>query len=213
MTTKEAPMPVTLTSLVLPAPFDQVTDFGAWITYGKRKVAFSVIDQPGVFARNQYQSMWVDIEEREPWRGEPLWVSPSRRPPGTSFAREPFTEPARKAMSDLLLPVVARYGFDRWWTELHQGSKRMAANEQALEDAVAIVDWWRRRNELAEMWSMGLLSARPIVRDTYRRGPMVTQLRTYGRGTDSNLVAPVAELWADGGQVGWLTEDSEVVPL
>lgn len=80
-----------MTALVLPEPFASAPA-SAHTEYGKRVVTWTLSD-PGEIARNGYQIAWVDITEREPWKGEPLWVSATRRQELCIFGRRlTFTE-------------------------------------------------------------------------------------------------------------------------
>jgi hypothetical protein len=194
-------------ALTLPAPLDEATDAGAWTEYGKRTICWT-LGGPGTFRRNAWVFAWVQVTEQEPWRGEPLWLSAERRIVDASHLRQPFTTAARAALSDAVLPVVARYGFGRLWLELHRTRTTDAA--KAAERARIIAAWHDARETLHQMHVDGLVDFHPIERDHYGRPPAVRVV-----GWDGRLTAEPAAARATvhGEHVGWMTDRAVLVPL
>lgn len=188
--------------MTLPEPIGlPSTERGAWICYGKRKVSWRVVE-PGVLHRNAYEMAWFEVVEREPWRGEPLWLSGTRKV-GESW-REPFTTKSIEKFSKELLPAIAKYGFGRLWTETHREKPDRTEPEiQELEEAVR---FHREKAELEEMHRAGLLEFLPLPQD--KRLPSVG-VPHLGRTSWDRVVGRVM---LDGELVGWVTEDSHIVP-
>lgn len=201
-------------TLTLPAPFDTVTP-GPYFDYGKRTVCWS-LRTPGVLHRNQFSMAWFDITERVPFKGEPLWLSATRRPPDANHARVSFTDSARAALARQLLPVVARYGFDRWWTELHQAKTAAMAdgNNLGRTHAVKVVEWYDVQAELVAMHADGMLEMRPLTVEqaTRAHGNGYTVDIPQSRGTTTCSQRAGGSLWLNGEQVGWLGTDGTLLP-
>jgi hypothetical protein len=197
-------------TLTLPAPFDQV-DIGAHLDRGRRSLTWR-LEGPGQIVRNGYEMAWFDVTERDPFRGEPLWLSATRRPLGRSnYGRQGFTDAGRKALSEFVLPVIARYGFDRAWTELHRtkAAKIVEAAAAGEQEALWVAGWWRTQAELAHMLADGLLRFE-VVDETYGRWPTVAVMDRSGRRDRQDVVAAAM---LDGEQVGWMTRHGDLVPL
>lgn len=201
-------------TLTLPVPFAECRP-GPYFEYGKRTVCWS-LKAPGVLHRNQFSMAWFDITERQPFKGEPLWLTATRRPPDANHARVPFTDPARDALSRTLLPVVARYGFDRWWTELHQAKTTAMAdsNERGRAHALQVVAWYDVQAELVAMHAEGLLELRPLTTEQASRGHGngYTVDIPQSRGTTTCSQRAGGSLWLNGEQVGWLGTDGTLLP-
>jgi hypothetical protein len=185
---------------------------GAYSSYGKRQLSWS-IDQPGEIARNQFAYAWFDVTEREPWKGEPLWLSATRRMPTDTTARTSFTDKGREAVAALVLPVIARYGFTRAWIDAHGQRGNPAADRDAADEARRHAAWWTQKAELAEWHAEGLLSFRPVDPDpkSYAsRYPTVKVVPRWHGGSPWEEVT--AEALMDGERVGWITKDAQLVP-
>lgn len=181
-----------------PAQFSHAT-IGVNVTRGCRSIHLNV-PGPGVLRRNTFSHAWIEIRESRPWSSEPATIGATRRR-GASYAREGFTDAARRHIVDTLGPVVARYGFDQAWRELHQAKTRdldiAPAHDQALRDAA----WWQLLGELNAMWQAGDLELTVAERRT------VVHL-----GRDRRAVEVVCEACRDGHRVGWMTDDGDLVP-
>lgn len=190
----------------LPAPYADAR-WTSGLTYNRRHLT-ATITGPGELHRNTYEMAWFEIIEAEPWRGESRHISCLRRR-GTTYAREGFTPAAQKAIQATLLPIVHRYGFDRWWNELHRTRGDIAVCEQRASYAQRVAEWWRLRGDLVAMHAAGDLELRGHPEGHY--GP-ATVLSTdqYGRVERTEVVASA---WCHGEQVGWLTRNAELVPL
>lgn len=204
-------MTATTDTLVLPAPFD-TAEVGAYTQYGRRCVAFT-LKQPGTLFRNQYAIAWITVVEDRPWSGEPLRIQTDRRPGSMDAMRQPFTEAGRKALEGLLLPHIARYGFGRWWTELHADAGIDARNdaEKRLADLKAVSRFLTDLVELGDMYANGVLDIAPYPpRSVDCPQPRADRIGYDGRW---ERVTVAAELSFGGELVGWLTDDAKLVPV
>lgn len=195
-----------VSTLELPDPYN-TADVGAWVEYGKRKVCLT-LNTPGTLHRCRYEMAWLDVTEMYPWKGEPLYVSGQRRPPGGEWSRQSFTDAARKSMSAEILPVVSRYGFERWWLEVHRATKGQqiqSESESQIVEVEKIVTYHRRRVELGGLWSSGLLDLVPV------EGVRVEMLDS-GYDMRWARVDVAAKLLFGDDHLGWMTRDGKVVP-
>lgn len=198
-----------MSTLTLPEPFASA-NAGAHTEYGKRKISWTLAE-PGEIARNGYQIAWVEITEREPWKGEPLWVSATRRPPGTEgWSRVRFTDKGREAISGILLPLVARYGFTRLWLDLHRTKHTAGDHAQAIAEAQRVVDWHVACRELTDMHAAGVLDFKPADPKLLAQRYTVPVAAAYGSGRDWEPV--MAQAFLDGESVGWITSRGQLVP-
>lgn len=193
-----------MSALVLPAPLDGAEP-GAWVEYGKRTLSWGPLPE-GSFARNTWAMAWVDVSEREPWRGEPLWLYASRRR-DESWSREPFTDTARRKLHDLVVPQIARYGFHRLWVERRRARTSAEADLVNARAAGRVARWWQDKAALADLD----LDLRPPRRDPDRRHPTVLVARAYAPSV-TERVDVIGEAWYEGEQIGWVTGSGEVVP-
>lgn len=219
-----------MTGPAVPAPFcdatpggapakDQVS-VGATTRYGKRLVSWTVA-QPGSLFGCRFEWACFEVVEREPWRGEPLYLyGAERRTAHGGSMRSSFTERARALASEALVRPLARYGFDRYWTELHQA--RAARDDGVTEkgyrdDAERIARWWAAKVTLQEMHADGLLTFRPVPRPEVGKRPENRVAKAPGPGEGSwygsTTATVMASAWALDGQVGWMTDRGELIPL
>jgi hypothetical protein len=189
-------------ALTLPAPFDQA-DLGAWTSYGRRQIALT-LTTPGTLHRNAYVYAWIEVHEQVPWRGEPLYLTAQRRT-DEAHSRESFTAAARDAMHATLVPVIARYGFDRLWLAVHR-TRTSGADARALE-ARRVAAWWDRAGELERCHADGVLDFRP------RDGDDRIRCCSAGRLGDPEYEVMAAEALLHGERVGWMTRSGRLVPL
>jgi hypothetical protein len=208
-----APLPLPLgdrnaPGLDLPEPFASA-EVGAEVEYSHRKVGWTLYG-PGDIHRNRYEIAWVEIREDRPWRGEPLYLSATRRPPGTSYSRVSFTDKARDQLHAELVPVVARYGFTRLWSELHAAKATAVRDRSAAAEARRIARWWDTKGDLAEMERDGVLEFRPLRVEPYDRTPRQRMPAQNPSGMTWEEVT--AEALHDGHRVGWVTRTGVVIP-
>lgn len=182
----------------------------AHVAHGNRLLAWSLTD-PGQIHRNRYARAWVQVIERQPMRGEPLTLWMARRP-AVDRGREPFTDACVDACRREVLPRLARDFGDRW-----EAAHRAAAAgdwRTAADDAIRIAAWYARAADLADLYATGHATLRPPAPDDGDRsafiGPPQVSIRSPRGGTE--LVTRVADVWADGEHVGWLTERG-IAPL
>ncbi len=195
--------------ILLPEPFASA-DMGAHTEHGRREVTWNIAG-PGELFRNGYERCWVDIRERDPWKGEPLWLSASRRPAGhESWGRCPFTDKGRQALHDLLVPLVSRYGFSRLWLELHR-RKGDSGSLQQMRRAEREAQWWEMRSDLHRMHADGLVEFRPVPETPLGQHPPTSMPVLSGHGRP-DYEHPAAEALVDGERVGWMTVRGNLVP-
>jgi len=192
--------------LELPDPFASV-EVGAYMEHGRRQLTWRLME-PGTLHRNAYAMAWFEVKEWEAFRGDrlSLWATRRTTPEGT---RETFTDAAREALSRQILPVIARYGFDRAWTEAHAQKAARAArgHAQAIEEAQAVVEWYRCQADLDEAHAAGLIEFRPLAPSLHQSTSVVAQSTTGRRREDV-----IAQALLHGDQVGWLTRGGDLVP-
>lgn len=194
----------------LPAPFNEACDVGAHTSYGKRVITLR-LDQPGNLHRNQYNMAWFDITEREPWRGEPLWVTTQRRTSTESWLRQPFTDAAARRIQADLLPAIQRIGFNTAWLALHR-AKGHDGCVPAAEEAERRAAWWRLKDTLHQMHADGDVDFRPVPPTPIgTRGETVAVVTTHT--TNYEWATPMASAWVAGEQVGWVTDKGDLVSL
>lgn len=181
--------------------------------HGRRVIAWTITD-PGEIHRNQYRWARIAVTEREPWKGEPLWLSAQRRTSPTSHIASSFTDKARDRMHTDIVPVVARRGFTAMWLDLHRSPSRWRSAEQAraeADDAALVVEWWRAKAELLDMHTDGLLDFLPVERVPLGEHPVTVRVcRSHDRQWTHEH--PVAAAFLDGEQVGWMLDSGELVP-
>ena len=197
-------------SLTLPGHYDGAVASAGWS--GGRRVLTWTMDGPGMLHRCRFGRVWVEVCEREPWRGEPLAVWASRTmPDGSGWARHPLTDAALAAVHAELVPLVARAGFDRLWRATWEPGAVHGGSVQAAEDYLA---WWRDREVLTDMWEAGVLDVVPVEREEHWMGARGPQVRVWhGPGVSADTRETSARLLADGAQVGWVTTRGELVPV
>lgn len=182
------------------------------IQYGRRHIGWT-LTEPGELYRNRFDWAHIEVYEGYEWRGEPLHVRTQRRTSAASHVRPGFTDAARTRMQAEIIPVVARYGFDRLWTELSRSvpSFRSASNARAeAAECRQIADWWDLKAELTELHELGVTEMRLVDRDEHGRAMQVQVAHPYGRGMTHEPV--VGEILASGERVGWMLRTGELVP-
>lgn len=193
----------------LPAPFDGVP---IGHMSGARFVEWA-LTEPGQLHRNRYHAAWVEVREGAPWRGEPLHLSAYRRVTEGSWSREPFTEAATKALHAGIVPLIARYGFDRLWRECCQvGGGNVRGG---IDDAERYLAWWRDRGELVDMFEAGMVDLVPVDDQAgmFTRGERIPPVAVYHHVASSVSYREVsARVMVGGEQVGWMTRSGELVP-
>lgn len=193
-----------VSTLELPDPYN-LAEVGAWVEYGRRKVCLTLKD-PGTIHRCRYEMAWIDIQETQPWKGEPLWVTGHRRPPGAEWSRTVFTPAATKAMGAEILPIVARFGFSSWWLEIHRATKGETAKTESdaqRVEAERLVQYHARRAELGELYGSGLVDVVPV------EGVRVEELDYDMRWKRSDAAARL--VFGDD-DIGWITREGKLVP-
>ena len=198
-------------TLTLPAPFTDC-EVGAYMEHGRRQLCWR-LEEPGQLARNRYVMAWFDLSERVPFKGEPLWLSATRRLPGDSYARQSFTAAGRDAVAALVLPAVMRYGFSRAWTEAHgaKAARSVDSAQRAVDDARARARWFEECAELASMHAAGLLEFRPVPDAPLGQRAQTVALIGSDNRRSFDEVAAEAVL-PDGERAGWLTRRGDLVP-
>ncbi len=192
----------------LPEPFASL-HAAAHVEYGKRLITWR-IDAPGDLHRNQFEMAWIECAEGKPWKGEPLWVSATRRPTGDS-SRVSFTDRARKILQAEIAPPIARYGFDRYWQETHRSHKPRDYSN-AVAEAKRVAEWYRVRADLDAMHFDGLVEFKPV-ENSLDYGTQTVLVVSAGSMTGRDAVNCIASAWVGGEQVGWMTTRSELVPM
>ena len=195
--------------LGLAEPFASAT-VTAGIERRRRTVTFT-LTEPGTLYRNAYERAWLEVSESDTWSGEATWVSATRRPPGATWAREPFTGKAREALRALLLPAVNRYGFGCLWAETFTARSAYRGCSEMAAEADRMARWWRDRDDLQHLVADGAVVYVPVGMDAYRRRQEHTVM-TVEVDRRVSFEPVVAEVLAGGERVGWLTAKGAVVP-
>jgi hypothetical protein len=197
--------------LTLPAPFDTAAPYAA-LEYGHRCVSLT-LHQPGTIARNQYAIAWITVRELQPWRGEPLQVLTERRRT-MDAQRESFTTAGRQAVAAMLLPAIARYGFDRWWTDNHR--RKIEDHDRCADQAGAArraAAWWDQRAMITRGYAERYLDTRPIPAYELAGRRELTQriVAADGRLIREPVIARIV-MASDGEPVGWMTKAGDLIP-
>lgn len=150
-----------------------------------------------------------------PLRRGALWISAERRP-ANDGPRDSFTDAARDRIHTQVVPAVARYGFDRWWNEVHRATiaARSVANE--ADDAARAARWTAARIEVRDLYAAGDLEVHPLpsalVTTTHEREARRKAVLEHGT-TRATMKPVMAELRFAGETFGWLTDDGDPIPL
>lgn len=192
----------------LPAPFDQIVELGAQLDRGDRQISWT-IREPGKIAGNAFVYAWFDVTERQPMKGEPLWFAATRRR-GENHMRESFTDKGREHLAAIVLPAIARYGFDRLWTEIHSAASAGVDYSGRIAAAEAALAWFRTASDLAEMHGLGLLDFKPPTKRADGRGYRV---KVYGHDGHTDYVDVVADAYLGDEKIGYLVRYGEIVPI
>lgn len=197
-----------MTPLQLPAPFTDVAP-SASLDRGRRSISWTLMD-PGELHRNTYRMAWIEVTERNSWRGDPLWLHASRRR-HDGWTREPFTDKARDALHAEIVPRLARC-FGDVWIGLHRS--RTTSSGDMTRTGLAIAEWCRQVDELADLHAAGLLDFRPVdtptTRANFERCGIGVRVWTGHRGTDTEDA--VAGAYLDGQHVGWMLRTGSIAP-
>jgi hypothetical protein len=200
--------------LTLPAPFASLPA-GAWTQYGRRYVSLGPLDEPGRLHRNDYEIAWFEVYESSPWSGEARHVHASRRRPNAaSIVRVPFTDAGTRSIERTVLPVVNRYGFHRWWTEILAGRNDREASTALVRSADLDnrARWHRDRSELWSLLGEGLLDL--VAVPPARRGRDERRVLALDPADDRPRWETVeAEALLAGEVVGYYTREGKLVPL
>lgn len=198
-------------ALELPEPFTGIEP-GAWTGYGKRKLTFQ-LTEPGRFARNDYDTLYVEVIEQRPFTGEPLYVTAQRTQARNGHHRQALTDAAHKALGAALLPPIARYGFSRAWLDAYARRMAKEASGAAWEQRRLAAErrWWADYATLTQMMADGIVELVPIEVAPHERRPTVTKLPTYGHRPPS-YESIYAEARVDGELVGYMTSEGSLVP-
>lgn len=192
----------------LPAPYADATATAS-TQHWRRRVSWTLYE-PGELHRNKYAYAWVEVAEREPWKGEPLRVIAQRRLTANG-QRSGFTDLATKAIAAELLPIIQRYGFTRLWLETRQAKAYREINAATgnAERLTRETAWWKQKAELAELEADGVLDFRPIVPPPGERLERIENLDSTGRYDQSRKAA---EARCMGELVGYMTDTGELLP-
>lgn len=152
-----------------------------------------------------------------PFRNEPLRLSVERRVE-MERPREGFTDSARSALINTVLPAVARYGFDRLWMELHRDKARGSHVTRDVERAEAVLRWQRDRETLTQMDADGLVE---FDRVGFHEGTAFTVEQRDSPGLQRAVAYDGTVCWqrvisravVDGDHVGWLDDHGRLIPL
>lgn len=180
--------------------------------YGGKRSLIWTVHGPGELHRCRFDIAWVEVTEREPMRGEPLWLALSRRA-DLDQPRGPFTDACHTAAKAELMPLLAR-DFGTRWEAAHRPT---VAGDwlDAADEARARARWFDRANELSELYAAGMVTLREPELDEYDRArafvrpPEVTIVSGHQR---TERVPRIADVWLDGEHVGHLTARG-VVPV
>lgn len=186
----------------LPAPFD-AAEVRADVKNGQRKITLT-LPPDGVLHRCRYQRAWIELVEREPWSGDPtLMATRHLRHTGHDW----FTDAATRRIVEDLMPPVFRYGWARWWDELHRRRTPHLDPKEMADHASRIRRWWLLLDNLQRAYAAGHITLDPI-RDV-RDAPRQRQLDVWGNATREPVIAAAIQR---GEPVGWLTERGDLVP-
>lgn len=196
-------------TLNLPGPL-ATARAGAHQEYSRRTISWTLPDA-GTWHLCRYEMAWVTVTEEVPWKGEPLSLWAHRRT-SSNGARESFTDKARKAIAAEVIPVVARYGFNCLWVELHRLKSTDGPRARA-EQAAAEAVWWRQSADLHDMHALGLVEFVPVTdADRGERRDLTVKVVPEYHGQGHHL--PVAaRAMVHGEQVGWMTTSAQLIPM
>lgn len=190
--------------------------FGAYIRHGRRSVSWRFHHHDGhELYRNAAAWAWFTVAELRPFTGEPLSVQSERRMLDHG-PLEPFTDAAQRRIDEAVLPAVARYGFDRWWRDLHAGTVDARSYATARDDAHRAAAWHDDLIELRATYATGLVDIRPLpagmATTTAERDARRRSIIEHGT-TRVTVTEVMAELRLDGDLIGWLTTAGDPIPL
>lgn len=192
-----------------PAPFTGITPH-AHASSGRRSLTWTLHVKDGAtFARNQFVWLWCSLTEDRAMSGEGVRFQAERRTVDLA-QRSYLTDGARDTLHNTLSAAVARYGFDRLWSEL--AAADLARNSTHRAQAVLAdrrAAWWREAADLVELWAADRLDFKPVEQDP--TGRPHRGVRTPGDRGNSRET-PLASATLNGECVGWLLPQSGVVP-
>lgn len=196
-------------TLTVPAPFDTVVPYAS--IRGCRSINWT-FTTPGQLCRNSYDSAWVAVAEVHAMRGEPLRIECQRRfEQRGRWDRDRFTDTARKRLHALLVPVVARYGFHRAWTELHLGGLDRNADhaDKTADEYRDRAAWYTAQADLTRMLADGTAELRPLC------DPIEVKVPRQGGSAWAGVWehrSSHAEIVVDGVRLGWMVDDGTIAP-
>lgn len=200
-------------TFVAPEWLDPDVQVAASYTNGRRCITWTFHrDDNRKLLGNQAAWAHVTVREEEALRGDKLFAYAERRI-DYNGQRDNFTERASKKLRGDIVTAVARYGFERMWTELHNrnADDRATHARDMAEYARRAAAWWEAQADLVDLDALGLLVVDPIERNYNVRQPTQTIANRHSPyGTDHTPV--IARLLHDGEHVGWVTDSYELVP-
>lgn len=175
----------------------------AHLDRGRRSISWT-LTTPGQVHRNTYRWAWIDVTEQKPWKGDPLWLSASRRV-DEGYHRQPFTDAARTALHRRIVPQLARRFGDEW-DRLHRAAVKPST--VAVEHARRTLAWAEQAVELNEMYRAGHLTFRPVQETSIGRAPSIAVPDRHRFHVEAAAAA-----YHDGEHVGWMSRSGELLPL
>lgn len=201
-------MTLTAPPLTLPAPLAG-EPVGGYVQHGYRYLSWGPLPA-GEYARNRWAMAWVEVREDRPWKGEPLWLTAYRRPPGHSLTRVPFTDKGRAALHAEVVPAIARYGFDRLWAEARSTRSAVELAERNASDARVEAAWFDAKATVESMLADGMVEFRPVEGPDGR--PLTVRVVKAHSQQRRTWDFVAAEALVAGERVGWVTREGDVVP-
>lgn len=219
---------MTTTTTGTPAPgwlTEHLVSVHASISHGKRVLSWTLAAPGGAAVyRNTFGWAYVEMVEREPWKGEPVGLRRASRRDGVVGGPDrPFTDPARKAIENDLARWIARVGFDTLWNDArrhrimddsHYGTAVDRARREAA-DARRFARWYDDLAEILALYADGRAAVRPLPTGTAftTHDRDARRVAVMGHDHRPTIAQVVAELHADGEHVGYLDADGNPIPL
>lgn len=181
--------------------------------HSKRRLTWQ-LTEPGRIFRNDFTTLYIEVVEQEPWKGEPLYLTTQRTQARNGSGRTNLTDAATRSLSAQILPIVIRYGFSRAWAEAF--GARMAGSNASIDyerrRAQAEATWWQLYADLADMAANGLLDFVPLpTTQTYGREHSIDRAHTPGT-MRPRREHPTAEARFQGELVGYMTREGSLLP-
>lgn len=178
----------------------------ASMAYGKRTLCWT-LREPGMIYRCRYAYAWIEVTEQQPWKGEPLHVSCTRRA-GETSVRSMFSDGARKTIASEVLPALAR-DFGTLWVDRHRAGTRDL--DERVDEEKRRLAWWEEAAWLADAHLNGRIEFRPVEEPEDSRE---RRIRVCSDSTPAGITSEgvLASAWCDGDQVGWMTRHGMLIP-